>query len=75
MGEPLSGMERLLTEADTAALLRVKPRTVADYRRRGDGPPFIQISRNVVRYLADDVLQWATARRVKSANEARFVQR
>lgn len=62
----------LLTPAEAAELLGVRIRTLADWRRRGEGPPFVPISRNVVRYLLEDVLSWARALRVRSSTAARF---
>lgn len=42
--------EPLLTTEEVAKLLRVQPRTVDDWRLNGDGPDFVPISKNVVRY-------------------------
>lgn len=49
-------MSELLTPVETADLLKVKPRTLEDWRLRRTGPnlPFVRIGR-AVRYRADDV--------------------
>jgi excisionase family DNA binding protein len=47
---------KLLTPAQVAEILNVKPRTLEDWRMRGTGPhlPFVRLGRTV-RYRADDV--------------------
>ena len=49
-------MSQLLTPIEVCDLLKVKPRTLEDWRLRRTGPslPFVRIGR-AVRYRADDV--------------------
>jgi len=51
----------LLTSAETAALLRVPPRTLEAWRARRIGPPYLRLGRRVA-YRADDVDQWIAGR-------------
>jgi hypothetical protein len=62
----------MMTPPELAAFLGVRVRTLADWRRKGEGPPFIPISHNVVRYLLEDVLAWARQLRATSSTAARF---
>lgn len=60
----------LLSTEEVAELLRVSPQTVAQWRRRGYGPPFIQERpRAQVRYEKEEVSQWLRANR-KSPTQA-----
>lgn len=49
-------MSELMTPLEVSALLKVKPRTLEDWRQGRSGPslPFIRLG-NRVRYRADDV--------------------
>lgn len=49
-------MSELLTPVEVCDLLKVKPRTLEDWRLRRTGPnlPFVRIGR-AVRYRSDDV--------------------
>jgi glucose-6-phosphate 1-dehydrogenase len=54
-----------LTEEEAAALstaegVLVKPRTLANWRWAGSGPPFVKVMRRV-RYRREDVVTWARA--------------
>jgi predicted DNA-binding transcriptional regulator AlpA len=53
-------MEELLTTAEVATLLRVKPRTVEDWRVDGTGPDYVTLSKNVVRYRPSAVDRYIT---------------
>lgn len=51
----------LLTPTEVAALTRLAPRTLADMRWRGGGPPFTKLGPSPkahVRYRRGDVLDW-----------------
>lgn len=52
--------ELLNTDA-LAAELGLAPITLRKLRMRGDGPPFVKVGRSV-RYRADDVRAWLSAR-------------
>jgi hypothetical protein len=59
--------EALLNEQEVAALLGVKPSTLASWRCRGGGPPFLRVGQGrtkpAVRYKKQDVVNWADSRR------------
>jgi predicted DNA-binding transcriptional regulator AlpA len=59
--DPLAG-DRLVSEAETAALLGIAQRTLQEWRRKGAGPAFIRLTRRSVRYRPADVLAWVTDR-------------
>ena len=63
-------MQKLLTEAEVADLLGVKPATVESWRIRGIGPrlPWIKVGR-AVRYRLADV-ERVVAEGTKSTGEA-----
>jgi hypothetical protein len=53
--------EVLLTAVEAAALARVKPKTLANWRCRNYGPPYSKLgsgSRGRIRYRKADVLAW-----------------
>lgn len=53
---------RLVTEKEAALLLQVSQRWLQQKRYRGEGPPYVQLSRNrLIRYRVDDLLDWAKA--------------
>ncbi|WP_072384073.1 AlpA family transcriptional regulator [Novosphingobium sp. NDB2Meth1] len=59
----------LLTEAEQAKLWGIAPKTLANQRCRGDGPPFIKIGR-LVRYDPAQTNAWLSARVRLSTSEA-----
>lgn len=50
MVSPQSPEDEYLTRTEAAAVLRVQPRTLADWERTGRGPPAVRISRAVALY-------------------------
>ena len=54
--------DRLVSEADAAALLGIAQRTLQGWRRRGGGPQFLRLSRRSIRYRRDDLAAWIIAR-------------
>lgn len=52
----------LLTEAEAAALLRIKPETLRHWRtnkrHKGKAPAFVQQGKGRVLYLRSDLLAW-----------------
>ena len=55
----------LLTSAETAALLGLKPNTLEIWRTKGKGPAFLKLSdspQGPVRYERSTVLQWLAER-------------
>jgi len=59
----------LLTEADAAALLGVKPQTLSVWRMRGYGPKFRKIGR-LVRYDATDLEEYSAGRKAGNTAQA-----
>jgi len=57
--------DTMLTTDEVAAMLRVQPRTLEDWRGDGYGPPFIYIGRHV-RYRLRDVSAWIETRKASS---------
>jgi excisionase family DNA binding protein len=54
----------LLSTEEVAELLRVSPQTVAQWRRKGYGPPFIQERpRAQVLYHREEIDRWLKANR------------
>ena len=49
--------DRLLNQESAAALIGVKPLTLATWRHKGRGPPFIKVGRNAF-YKATDIERW-----------------
>ena len=51
--------DQLLTPAEVAALLRVSPWTLANWRRKARmaGPPYLEVE-GLIRYRREDVVGW-----------------
>tara|TARA_E500000305_G_C3969611_1_gene211284 strand:- start:498 stop:743 length:246 start_codon:yes stop_codon:yes gene_type:complete len=56
----------LMTTKQVADLLDLSTEWLFNARKARTGPPFIQISRQTVRYDRDDVLAWARSHRVET---------
>lgn len=52
-------VDSLLTTAEAARFLRVKPLTLKDWRRIKSGPPFVKLGARLVRYRREDLEAWA----------------
>jgi hypothetical protein len=59
---------QLLSQAETAKLLNLKPRTLERWRQRRQGPPWVCYSARCVRYRLSEVLRWLAAHEVKPAD-------
>lgn len=70
----VNGLETLLSTKDAAAVLRLSCRTLEDLRWKGRSPPYLQLSRNCIRYRHCDLIEWAVTRTVQSTTEAHFRQ-
>lgn len=53
-----AGEMRLMNEAETASFLSVKPGTLAGWRWKKIGPPYLKISENCIRYVYADLIKW-----------------
>ncbi len=63
---------QLLTSAQTAKLIGVKPQTLRLWRLQGRGPSYIRLGDSPkagVRYSELDILDWLKARRFSSTSE------
>ena len=55
----------LIDTPSAAAWFGWDPRTLEARRSRGDGPPFVRLSRRSVRYRQSDLERWVTERTVR----------
>ncbi len=60
----------LLHTVEAAYILGLSPRTLEALRLKGDGPPFILVTRKAVRYRRKDLDQWTLARRRYSTSDS-----
>jgi len=54
-----------LTPAETRDFLRTSTQTLANWRSRGGGPPFVRVGsgkRAMIRYRVSDLTRWLDAR-------------
>jgi len=65
--EPLPIDDVILSEAEAARMLGFATLTLTNYRLRGVGPPYFQVSGHVVRYSKRRLLDWLEARTVEDA--------
>jgi len=63
--------ETLLTTTEAASVLGVSPRTLEGFRRKGGGPAFVAISRNLVRYQPTALDTWIASRSAPHTAKAR----
>jgi excisionase family DNA binding protein len=61
-------MLRLLTQSETAKLLRLSERTLERLRLQGGGPLYIKCGRSV-RYRETDLEEWVAARVVSNTSQ------
>lgn len=54
-----------LTTPEAARLVGVAPRTLERLRERGEGPPYLRLTKRLVVYERDDLLGWIRSRRVE----------
>lgn len=54
----------LMTEIEAAPEIGLKPKTLANLRSRGEGPPYIRVSRGAVRYSRVALKAWLQERTV-----------
>ena len=57
---------RLITEKDLATALAMQPQSLADWRHRGHGPPYLKLG-HLVRYRVADVQDWLDTLRAGGA--------
>lgn len=48
----------LMRDHEAAHMLDMSPKTLANQRSRGEGPPFVRLSRGAVRYSRKAVARW-----------------
>lgn len=60
----------LLDTVRAAEFLGISKQTMANWRMRGNGPPFIKMG-GAVRYKPEDLNSWLDARRERHTTEAR----
>ena len=65
--EPLPIDDVIMSEAECARMIGLAPETLNGLRRRGQAPPFFQVSGHVVRYSKARILEWLQAREVEGA--------
>ena len=61
--------DALLHTIEAAFLLGLSHRTLETLRLRGDGPPFVAITKRAVRYRRQDLIVWIDARRRQSTSD------
>jgi predicted DNA-binding transcriptional regulator AlpA len=60
----------IFTTEEAAALLKVHPRTLFEYRDAGTGPKFIRLSPRVIRYRLEDLEEWMAENTLRQASNA-----
>jgi predicted DNA-binding transcriptional regulator AlpA len=64
-------LPEFLTQSEAAELLRLKPRTLEVYRRRGKGPSYRKLGPRRVLYARAELLAWVDSCKVTSDKEAK----
>lgn len=55
----------IMSEQECARLLGLAHQTLINKRKRGEGPPFFQVTNVIVRYSKTRVLEWLESRTVE----------
>lgn len=55
---------KLMKTADAAEFLGVGPDIMFEWRKAGEGPPFLHITARTLRYDRDDLIAWAKTHKV-----------
>lgn len=55
---------KLMKISEVAEFMGVTEAVIYEWRRMGEGPPFLHITARTVRYDRDDVIAWAQSHRV-----------
>jgi hypothetical protein len=63
-------IEPLWTDHDVAKAIQGKTSQVRRLRAAGDGPPYLKIRKNLIRYRPQDVHEWLDSRLIRGAAEA-----
>ena len=74
-GSSPDGWDPLLTPAEVAARLRIKPDTLQKMRRYGRGPRYVMIGSKTPRYKQSEVQAYVDARTVENTTQADALQR
>lgn len=61
-------LNELLNDTAVAKRLGVDPKTLQNWRCRGNGPPFVRVGR-LVRYEPESIQQWIESQRRTSTSE------
>ena len=61
--------QRLLSESQAARHLAVSPRTLRNWRTRGNGPKFVKVSARCIRYRVKDLSEWTERRTRRSTSD------
>ncbi|WP_158308156.1 helix-turn-helix transcriptional regulator [Roseobacter litoralis] len=56
--------EKLMTTPECAEFLGVGKDVMFEWRKNGEGPPYLHMTARTIRYDRDDVLAWARSHRV-----------
>jgi len=56
-------MGGLVSSAEAARMLGVKPQTLANWRQKGKGPALVRVSANRVKYDPADVQAWIESKK------------
>lgn len=59
----------LLDEQVASQYLALSPRTLRNWRTRGNGPKFVKISTRCIRYRLRDLLEWSDHRTRRSTSD------
>jgi predicted DNA-binding transcriptional regulator AlpA len=69
MNPPIAGNAKLLTTEEAAAILDVRPQTLAVWRSsKRHGPPYVKIGHNI-RYRMRDLEAWLESRTVGATQD------
>ena len=60
--------EPLMTTEEAAALLKLSPKTLQQWRSDGKGPAFVKLEGDAVRYTEADLMAWLARQRPEEMN-------
>ena len=59
----------LLLPSEAASILRLSEKTLANWRWKGNGPAFVQVAENRIRYRFQDLIDFVSSRRRSNTSQ------
>jgi predicted DNA-binding transcriptional regulator AlpA len=62
--------KKFLTRVEAAALLGLRPQTLANMTWQNSGPPYVRLSSRCLRYDRNELLSWMKQREIRPGEQS-----